>query len=69
MIECCSILQLSIGLENFGSEKSLESEQIDTSWSWQSAFHQFREVITGQSPCLARTANIVHAFGNVTVQY
>jgi len=60
-------MQEEMNLENFGSEMSLEKQNVDSRWTWNDVCQQFWTVILGQSGSLSRTANVVHALGNVTV--
>ena len=39
----------------------------DSSVSWKEALHEFKQLLNGYPDPLPRTANIIHALGNVTV--
>ncbi len=65
MFSC--LLQLKNSIEEFDSDGSLEKVIISHDWTFAEVWEQFKLVLTSHADTLARTANVVHTLGNVTV--
>ena len=67
-IHPCGFPQNDVSGHSRGSVSSDSLLDVwDSSVSWKEAIHEFKQLLNGYPDPLPRTANIIHALGNVTV--